>query len=139
MSVLDPTAEWLERANRLATTATLLSTTVHEVNNALQVINGGAEMLGKEHAPEAVARRAESIGVHARRASALLADLSAFARDENTSPQRVDLGHVAQKALAMRQYTFARLGLQVSLETSGGSRIVTGNARRLLQIVLNLI
>ena len=38
--------DWLERVNRLAIIATLVPGTVHDVNNALQVISGSAELLG---------------------------------------------------------------------------------------------
>jgi signal transduction histidine kinase len=75
-----PNADWLERANRLALTSALLSTTVHEVNNALQVISGSAEMLNASPPADVTGRRTDAIGAHARRASALLAELSSFAR-----------------------------------------------------------
>src|SRR4051812_42049152 len=100
-------ADWLERANRLALTSALLSTTVHEVNNALQVISGSAEMLNPSASPDVIGRRTDAIGQHARRASALLAELSSFARDESTNMMSLDLGQIAQRALAMRQYTIA--------------------------------
>jgi C4-dicarboxylate-specific signal transduction histidine kinase len=139
MSDLGPKPEWLERANRLATIATLLSTTVHEVNNALQVISGSAEMLLGSTAPDAIAKRGDAIGAHARRASALLAELSAFARDENTAPQRLELAQVGQRALAMRQYTIAKLKLECTFQGSGDTGLVVANPRAVLQIGLNLI
>jgi C4-dicarboxylate-specific signal transduction histidine kinase len=140
MSDLGSKPEWLERANRLATIATLLSTTVHEVNNALQVISGSAEMLGVSNALDAVTRRGEAIGAHARRASALLAELSAFARDETTAAQRLELGQVGQRALAMRQYSLARLKLECTFQGSGDtSTVVMASPRAVLQITLNLI
>src|SRR5262249_1289337 len=79
------TPEWLEPARRLDLTSTLLATTVHEVNNALQVISGSAEMLTPASTPDIIHRRSDAIGAHARRASALLAELSAFAKDDSTN------------------------------------------------------
>lgn len=133
------TPEWLERANRFALTSMLLAATVHEVNNALQVISGSAEMLAPASPPDIIVRRTDAISAHARRASALLAELSAFAKDDTTNTMRLDLGHVAQRALAMRQYTMAKLKLQTSFEARGESRTVVANARLLLQLVLNLV
>ena len=133
------TPDWLERANRLALTSALLSTTVHEVNNALQVISGSAEMLSPSSPPDVVARRTDAIGQHARRASALLAELSSFAKDESTHAVSLDLGQIAQRALAMRQYTIAKLKLECSFESSGDVRPVVANHRAALQIVLNLL
>jgi len=134
-----PTPEWLERANRLALTSALLSTTVHEVNNALQVISGSAEMLNASPPPDISGRRTDAIGAHARRASALLAELSAFARDETTTSIVVDLARTAQRALSMRQYSIAKLKLESVFETAGDVRTVVANQRALLQIALNLV
>jgi signal transduction histidine kinase len=131
--------DWLERANRFALTSTLLATTVHEVNNALQVISGSAEMLAPASAPDVIARRTEAMGAHARRASALMAELSSFARDDVTNTARIDLGQAAQRALSMRQYAFARLKLESTFETRGQSRMVVANSRLILQVILNLI
>jgi signal transduction histidine kinase len=131
--------EWLARANRLAMVEAVLSTTVHEVNNALQIISGSAEMLGGGASGDVISRRADTIGSQARRASALLAELSAFARDDTPDADRADLGQIAQRALAMRQYTHARLQIQSGFEGSGGRFPVASSARSLTQIVLNLI
>jgi signal transduction histidine kinase len=136
------TAEWLARANRLATVAAALSATVHEVNNALQIISGSAEMLGPGITADVLARRTEAIGGQARRASALLAELSAFARDdgaEATAAPRVELAQIAQRALAMRQYTLARLHIQASFESTLPLPPAAARPRPLLQIVLNLM
>ena len=131
--------EWLARANRLAMVAAVLSTTVHEVNNALQIISGSAEMLGGGTSGDIIGRRGETIGSQARRASALLAELSAFARDDAPDPDRADLGQIAQRALAMRQYTHARLHIQSGFEGSGGRFAVASRPRSVMQILLNLI
>ncbi len=131
--------EWLARANRLAMVAAVLSTTVHEVNNALQIISGSAEMLGPGTSGDLVARRGETIGGQARRASALLAELSAFARDDTPDPECADLGQIAQRALAMRQYAHARLHIRSGFEASGTRFGVAARPRAVLQIVLNLL
>jgi len=135
----DFTLEWLARANRLATVAAVLSTTVHEANNALQIISGSAEMLSAGASPAVIGRRGEAIGSQARRASALLAELSAFARDEGAeAATRVDLAQIAQRALTMRQYTLARLNVQGAFEASGPIA-AAARPRPILQIVLNLL
>jgi C4-dicarboxylate-specific signal transduction histidine kinase len=134
-----PAADWLERANRLALTNALLATTVHEVNNALQVISGSAEMLNASPPPDVTGRRTDAIGAHARRASALLAELSAFARDESTAPMVLDLAQIGQRALSLRQYSLAKLKIESVFETAGALRTVVANQRVLLQIVLNMV
>jgi signal transduction histidine kinase len=137
----EPTSpDWLERANRLALTTLLLGTTVHEVNNALQVISGSAETLKAGSAPDdVIGRRGDAIGAHARRASALLAEISSFARDDSTQTAPLDLAQIGQRAVTMRQYSFARLKIESTFEARGESRVVVANPRLLLQLVLNLV
>ena len=130
--------EWLERANRLALIARQLSTTIHDVNNMLQVIGGHAELLVK--APEAsdvMLRRGKAIGEQAQRATIALAELAAFAKDVSDRSERVGLRATAEQALAMRAQAFARLRVRPAVE--GEEVMVQGNPRRMLQIALNLI
>lgn len=138
MTVSPPSPGWLERANRLALLSRILSGTVHDVNNALQVIGGSAEL--QQVAPgvtDAIRDRSRAIGVQARRASLLLADLADFARDTADRVEPVGLRAAAERAARMRQYALAKLGLQVV--PVGDEVRVTCNSRHLLQIVLNLV
>lgn len=130
--------EWLARANRLATVAALLSTTTHEVNNALQVISGSAEMLRPDTPSDVLVRRSDAIGSQARRGSALLAELSSFARDDAPETRRADVGQIGQRALAMRQYALARLGIESGFEAQGPLR-VTAAPHGVLQVIVNLL
>lgn len=131
--------EWLARANRLATVAALLSTTVHEANNALQVISGSAEMLTPDAAPDIIARRAAAIGSQSLRASALLAELTGFARADAPDRQSVDLAAVAQRALSMRQHTFAKLKIRTQVDAGLVPAHALARPWAVLQIVLNLL
>lgn len=133
-----PDPAWLERANRLSLIARVVSSTVHDVNNALQVIGGSAELL--EMAPgagEAVLRRALTISTQAKRASALLNDLSGFVRDTRARPERVGLRALALQTLAMRQYSLSKL--RVVSAVDGDEVFVEANPRELLQLLLNLV
>ena len=133
-----PSAEWLERANRLALTARLLASTVHDINNALQVISGNGELL--EQAPgadEKTIRRAQTIRSHARRASGLLTELMAFVKDVSDRRQPVALHAVATQAVALRQYALTKLRITTALD--GDQGMVVASPRHVVQIVLNLI
>lgn len=133
-----PAPAWLERANRLSLIARLVSSTVHDVNNALQVIGGSAELL--EMAPganEAVLRRGQTIGTQAKRASGLLNGLSTFVRDTRDRPERVGLHALVSQALAMRHYALSKLRIAAVVE--GDELFVDANPRELLQVVLNLV
>jgi len=134
-----PPPDWLDRANRLATIAWLLSTTVHDANNILQVVSGNAEMVeGLAAGNEQLFKRANSIGVNARKASALLGELLDFARDGAAEPSVLDLRQIAERALALRLYAMKKLRLVGTIEGETGIRVRT-HPRDFVQVVVNLI
>ncbi len=141
-TVSDPAlpGEWLEAANRLATVAAQLSNVVHEVNNALQVVSGNAELLEMAGGSEMVVRRARTIASQARRASELLTDVLSFSREAGTDGEVVDLADVAARGLALRKYALAKARIEPGVETAPGAvTTVIGNRQQLLQLVLNLL
>jgi two-component system, NtrC family, C4-dicarboxylate transport sensor histidine kinase DctB len=136
MEANNPSANWLERANQLALAAQLLPNTIHDVNNALQVITGSAELLDVAAGEEEVRRRALAIRTQASRATMLLNELMAFARDGSDQSQRLPVRPVIERALALRRYSLTKFGIKSSL---AGEESALGNARYLLVIVLNTL
>ena len=131
--------DWLERVNRLAITATLVPGTVHEVNNALQVISGSAELLGLGGgaSPENITRRGMAIADQARRATGSLAELTQLVRDTSEISQRVNLREMADRSLTLRHH--ALLKAKIDAAVDGPDVAVRANPRHVLQIVLNLL
>jgi C4-dicarboxylate-specific signal transduction histidine kinase len=135
-----PPAAWLEAANHLATVVAQVSSTLHGLNNVLQVIAGNAEMLEcTDGVPEGALRRAQVIGVQALRASSLLAEVLTLSRVAATGLDRVDLRDIAEVALELRGYYLTKTHVDVKLEPADGVYLTLANRRRTLQIVLNLI
>lgn len=133
-----PPPEWLERANRLALTARLLSSTVHDVNNALQVIAGSVELLQMTPAPsEMVQRRITAIDTQAKRASKLLQDLTEFVRDARAAAEPIELKAMAEQVLASRHYAVTKLRITASVE--GEPVRVSASPKHVQQILLNLL
>lgn len=133
-----PTPDWLERANRLALIAGLLSSTVHDVNNALQVIAGSVELL--QMAPSAndvVQRRVTAIDTQTKRASRLLQELTGFVRDARTQAEPVELKAAAHQVLTARHYSITKLRITGSVE--GDEVTVRVSPKHLQQILLNLV
>jgi two-component system, NtrC family, C4-dicarboxylate transport sensor histidine kinase DctB len=134
-----PPAAWLEAANHLATVVAQVSSTLHGLNNVLQVIAGNAEMLeSTDGVPEGALRRAQVIGVQALRASALLAEVLTLSRIAATGLDRVDLREIAVVALELRGYYLTKTHVDVKLDPDGVFLTLV-NRRRTLQIVLNLV
>ena len=74
-----PPIAWLERVNRLSLLSRLVASTVHDMNNALQVMGGGLELL--QMPPVDVAAVSRAIGGKTQRINGLLQDLTRFMRD----------------------------------------------------------
>ena len=134
-----PPPEWLEAANRLATVARQLTTVVHETNNLLQIISGNAEMLDASgELSEKGAHRARVIAEHAQRASRLLGDVLAFARDPTTGASRFDLAELAADAVGLRHYAATKARIEVIVDAPAPV-FVGADRRRTLQILLNVL
>ena len=132
-----PPADWLVQVNRHALVTRLLSTTVHDVNNMLQVVSGAAEVLAMDPTPEAVARRTASIVGQAGQATAALQALSAFARDSGRASTTVPVKALVEQAVGLRLYAL-RKG-RVAVAVSGDEAAAHGSPSRVLQVLLNLL
>jgi C4-dicarboxylate-specific signal transduction histidine kinase len=139
-SIVVPPGRWLERANRVSLVGHLLSGAIHDVNNALQVISGNAELLeSPKRTDDQIAKRAGAMSGKARYASSALADVQAFARDTDESIGRVDVRAIGERALALRQYAISRARIDAALEWDNSHAFCIANARAVLQILLNLV
>jgi signal transduction histidine kinase len=133
-----PSADWLEAADFHHTVARLLTTVVHQVNNALQTIGGHAELLRSEPGASAVVvRRAETIGAVTARIAALLGDVQRLARPR-WEPAVVDLRAVARTALALRHYGLGRAKIEAHV-VGEGQALVSAEPHALLQVSLTLL
>jgi C4-dicarboxylate-specific signal transduction histidine kinase len=135
-----PPPDWLETVNRLATVAAQLASAAHEANNLLQVASGSAEMIEMmPDDPATVVRRAGIIRDHAQRAAELLAAVLDFSRDESVDMERIDLGRLVDRALALRKYVLGKRGIAVKVSRDERTPTALANKRRTLQILLNLL
>ena len=137
----EPSEEWVEAANCLATVAHQLSSAMHEANNLLQVIAGSAEMI--QFTPgitDDVRKRTEVIAEHAHRVSSLLGgarDLAKF--QPRMAGQSADIRAVVQRALDLRKHAFGRGQMTVSADLGDAPCVALVNVRPTLQVVLNLL
>ena len=132
-----PPGEWLAQVNRQSLAVRLLGTTVHDVNNILQVMSGAAEVLALDPTPAAVAKRTTSMVGQSAAATAVLHNLIAFVRAEGQARDGARPLGLAQQALAFRQHAFKKLRLTAAAE---GDDVECAMARhRLQQVLLNLV
>lgn len=132
-----PPTDWLIAVNRQSLAVRLLATTVHDVNNILQVVSGAAEVLALDPSPDAVARRTTSIVAQSGAATAVLQGLVAFVRGGPPAAAASRPLELAQQALALRQHSFRKLRIEA---TADGDAVECGMSRhQVQQVLLNLV
>lgn len=106
----------LAHINRMTTIEQVLPNTAHEINNALQVVGGLAEMLSaRPDLPDAAVEKLGRMVVQVNRATALVRELVAFTRREHASVCRLDVTRPVEAALSLRRYHLSRDRVKVSL------------------------
>lgn len=135
------TLDAVEEINRLRIVARVLANAAHDVNNALQIISGSAELLdGRTDLAPPVQRRIEAIGVQATRAAGTMRELSAYARGDERGRRPLDVAEVVATALALRDFTIKRARIAVRVDRSDARPYqAVADRRDLLQILLNLL
>jgi signal transduction histidine kinase len=134
-------ADALQEINRLRTVARILSNATHDLNNALQIIGGSAELLAmqSENGPPAE-RRIQAITAQTGRAASALERLMAFTRETAAEQQTVDLETLLQVAIALRDFSLHRARISATIERAAPALCRASVDRRLmLQLFLNVL
>lgn len=130
----------LAEINRLWTAVRAFSNTAHDVNNALQVIAGSAELLEARTLDPTVGRRLEAIRAQADRAAACIDRLVSYVRAESRPPEPTDLWPIVETAVAMRALSAGRRRVRVAVERTGAdSCVALADGARLRQALLSLL
>ena len=140
MSVSTPPEHHLT-LNRLATIARLVAGAAHEVNNALQVIGGSAELLqNRTDLSEPVQKTLARIRDQAARAASAMTGVVALSRAQpDAGTYLVDVCDVATRAVELRRYSIGRADLKVEITVPSEPQLVNGHRLHLLQAALNMI
>ena len=136
-----PSADDVVTLDRAATVARLLGGVVHDVNNALLVISGTAEMLEDQSAGlDATLRGLGRIRTRTAKAAAAITEVLAFARGSPADRGSVNLRDIVARAVELRTFSVKRAGLAISFTPpAAGSVTMRGSQVLLLQAVLDLL
>ncbi len=131
------------RAERLSSVASLLGGVAHELNNPLTSIKSFAELLLMDERPGEEREAIEVIRKEATRASTIIDDLQALARQTREhAPGERDTTLVNEhisRVIDMRQGAMQTAGIEVQQDLAWGLPCVTASRSEIEQIVLNLI
>lgn len=131
-----PPPEWLAQVNRHSLAVRLLATTVHDVNNILQVMSGAAEVLALDPSPASITKRTTAIVSQAVAATQVLHGLTSFVRSESLAREGARPLALAQAVVAARQHAIRKARLAVAV--AGDDVVVAMASHRLHQVLLNL-
>jgi signal transduction histidine kinase len=108
--------EALREVNRLWTIVRAFSNAAHDVNNALQVIAGSAELIEAREIDPVLRRRVEAIRAQAGRAASSIDRLLSYSRGSGEGRRTVDVSPVLDSAVAMRSFALGRARIQITVE-----------------------
>lgn len=132
-----PPDDWLILVNRQSVAVRLLATTVHDVNNILQVMSGAAEVLALDPTPAAVAKRTTAIVTQSLAATGVLHTLTSFLREESDPLAGARPLALARQAVTFRQHALRKARLSAAVD--GDDAVCAMASHRLLQVLLNLV
>jgi len=133
--------ETLIALNRMVIVSRSVLGTAHDVNNALQIIGGSADILAQRpDVLEVVQRTVQRIGVQTTRAADALRVLMDLARGGDAIDGRLSLRVVASEAVTLRAHPMRRERISVEFDAAHAPEaMVRGQRTQLLQLTLNLL
>ncbi len=132
--------ETLEALNHLWTVVRAFSNTAHDVNNALQVIAGNAELLEARELDPAVRRRVEIVRTESGKAAATISRLLDFARGSRQPSQRFDLWPLVDAVVAMRLSSVGRGRITLTVDREGAQpAFIVGESFKVQQLLMDLL
>ena len=133
-----PEAE-LVFANRLINLEQLLPNVTHELNNALQVISGLAEILAtRPGLDDDVVQNLQRMHAQATRCYGLLRELLAYARRDDALPV-TEVARAIDRALGLRRFHLSRGRVSVAIEAGPSGLTAAIDSQHFEQLLVNLL
>ncbi len=132
--------EMLEELNRLWTIVRAFSNTAHDVNNALQVIAGNAELLEARDLDAVTGRRVGVMRAESGKAATAINRLLTFARAARQPVQTLDVWPLLDSAVEFRLASLGRGRVTLAVDrTAPVPALISAEASRVLQLLLDVL
>ncbi|HXF06440.1 MAG TPA: ATP-binding protein [Blastocatellia bacterium] len=126
---------------KMAALGQLISGIAHELNNPLTTVIGYSELLCQQsHPPEELLEEGlTAIHEAARRASQIVRNLLAFARQHPVERSPVNINELMERTLALRSYELKVNNIEIVTDFDPQLPLIVADGAQLQQVFLNLI
>lgn len=129
----------LLQAEKLATLGKLIAGIVHEINNPLTAILGGASVLAYDIENPEHKETLEAIAHEAQRAADLVKNLLAFSRRQSGNMQVCAINDIIRDTCGLIRHQLKLKSIRLTVGTPDLSPLVKVNSLQIEQVILNLI
>ncbi len=137
--VLETSQRHLVRQERLAAVGLLLAGVAHELNNPLQAIMGGAELLERRTDLSAEAQEEVAlVSTQSQRAAEIIRNLSRFGNQRPALPSAIDLRDVVAEVVQLRHTDLEAAGITCDVQTNSSGKVFA-SFTEIEQVVLNFV
>ena len=132
--------EHLIQSEKLTAIGQLIAGVAHELNNPLASVLGFADFLVEAgDTPAALAEPLRVIQQEAQRAASIVKNLLSFARRQERERQRLGIGAILQRTVALLKNQLLGLNVELLLSADGGLPEIECNPTQLQQVFVNLV
>jgi two-component system NtrC family sensor kinase len=132
--------EQLRHADRLATVGALASGVAHELGTPLNVVAGRAQMIASgEASADEIPNSARTIAEQAKRMAQIIRQLLDFARKRRPERALTNLGHTAEKVVALLQQMADKRGVRLIVTQGSDDYVAQTDEGQIQQVLMNIV
>jgi len=128
------------QSEKLASLGEVIAEIIHELNNPLSVIMGYSQILSMyDDMPKKAKDNIEKILSEAKRSKKIVRNLLDFVRKKELKISSLNINHVLEKTIALREYDFKVSNIDIIRNFEKGIPLIKGDEDQLQQVFLNII